>query len=180
MKNDYELIYLYKETSSEEALIKLINKYKRLIWKNIYKFYVPISYHDDFYQEGLITLVNALNTFDSSYNKTFTRYFELILYRRFIALKKESPKYVLAPKPELFFKEEPPPFFIFFDLKSLSDFEKRVWDLYYNERKIIKSIAEILKTDEKSIKNAIYRIKCKLKEQLWYNILVLTNVVNLL
>lgn len=166
MKNDYELIYLYKETNNEEALIKLINKYKPLIWKNIYKFYVPLSDQSDFYQEALITLVHALNTFDPIYNKTFTRYFELILYRRFIALKKASPKYILAPKPELLFREEPPSLFIFFDLKSLSDFEKKVWDLYYNERKIIKSIAEILNTNEKSIKNAIYRIKCKLKEQL--------------
>ena len=166
MKNDYELIYLFKETQSEQALKKLIAKYNPLIWKNIYKFYVPLQDQDDFYQEALITLVESINKFDSSYNKTFTRYYELLLHRRFIALKNKQPKYILSPKPELFFKEHTPPFEIYFDINVLSDFEKKVWNLYYNEKLIMKSIAKTLNTDLKSIKNAIYRIKHKLKQQL--------------
>ncbi len=166
MINDYELIYLYKETQSEEALKKLIIKYKPLIMKNIYRFYIEPQDYDDFYQESIITLVDCLNRFDTSYNKTFTKYYELILYRRFIALKNKTPKYILAPKPELFFKEYEPNVDIEFNFEVLSSFEKEVWDLYYNELKTMDSIAEIMEVDLKSIKNAIYRIRCKLKEQL--------------
>ena len=56
--------------------------------------------------------------------------------------------------------------FIEFNFEVLSSFEKEVWDLYYNELKTMDSIAEIMEVDLKSIKNAIYRIRCKLKEQL--------------
>ena len=48
-----------------------------------------------------MTLLDCIHTFDESKNKTFTKYFELVLYRKFITLKDKSSKYVLIEKPEL-------------------------------------------------------------------------------
>ena len=49
--------------------------------------------------------------------------------------------------------------------KSLSDFEYRVWQLYMSGRSA-REIGVVVERDEKSVANAIYRIRVKLREQL--------------
>lgn len=90
--NDYELIYLVQNHRDGIALEYLFKKYKLLIWKYIHMYDVPYYERDDFLQEGYLMLNKAINLFDESKNKTFTRYFELILKRKFWALLKKAAK----------------------------------------------------------------------------------------
>jgi len=163
-KNDYELIYLYRTTKSEAIIDIIFQKYKPLIWKNIHKFYIPIKDQDDFFQEALMTLLECVQRFDESMNKTFTKYFELILYRKFISLKDKSAKYVLIEKVELL-QETYTPVHQTVDIGNiyLSPLEMEIKRMYFDERLTIDSISKILNKDIKSVKNAIYRIKVKLK-----------------
>lgn len=163
MINDYELIYLYKESMNEAIFERIIEKYRPLIWKNIYKFYVKPQDQEDFYQEAIILLYQALNRFDEEANKTFTRYFELILIRRFVQLKDKTAKYVLFPNSELIEGTYTPDFDILHEEIKLAPLEEKIYKMYFIDKMITKSIAEELQISEKSVKNAIYRIKCKLK-----------------
>ena len=162
--NDYELIYLYRTTKDEHIISVIYEKYKPLIWKNIYKFYIPSKDHDDFFQESLMVLFDCINNFDASKNKTFTRYFSLVLFHKFIQLKDKSSKYILIEKPELI-KESYEPSYepVLNEDIYLSPLERQIYQLYFKDKLIIDSIAKNIGKSKKSIKNTIYRIKTKLK-----------------
>ncbi|VEU82924.1 sigma-70 family RNA polymerase sigma factor [Acholeplasma hippikon] len=163
MINDYELIYLYKESMNEAIFERIIEKYRPLIWKNIYKFFVKTQDQDDFYQEAVILLYQALQKFDENQNKTFTKYYELLLTRRFVQLKDKTAKYVLFPNSELIEETYTPDFDNFNEAPELAPLEEKIYQMYFVDKMITKSIAEQLQISEKSVKNAIYRIKCKMK-----------------
>lgn len=163
-KNDYELIYLYRTTKSEEVISLIFQKYKPLIWRNIHKFYIPSKDQDDFFQESLMTLLDCVYSFDESRNKTFTKYFELVLYRKFITLKDKSSKYLLIEKPELIQESYTPVYnHINIDDLNFSELEKEIYNMYFELHLTIDSIAHKLGKEKKSIKNTIYRIKVKVK-----------------
>ncbi len=82
--NDYEIINLIKD-GNQDALMLMFDKYKNLISKKIYKFNLVYEY-DDAYQEALMILYKSLVKFDDRQNKSFTRFFELNLDRRFITI----------------------------------------------------------------------------------------------
>ncbi len=158
--NDYELIYLVQNHQDGIALNFLFKKYELLIWKYIHQYQVPYYERDDFFQEGLLTLNKAIIRFKEKYNKTFTRYFELILKRRFWALLKQLPKYEIKEIPQIagsYVLEERPTIEI--DLKS--EIEKQVYNLYYVQALSVKEINDITGYQTKQIYNAIYRIKSK-------------------
>src|SRR5690606_40887599 len=79
MVNDFELIYLYKQNREETVLQEIIDKYRPLIYKNIYKFYVKQQDIEDFYQEGVLALLQTIEVFNEDVGKTFTKFYELIL-----------------------------------------------------------------------------------------------------
>ncbi len=92
--NDYELLYLIKE-GSEKALNLMYIKYEKFI---IYKAR-SCGFRgfdlDDCIQEGYILLTTAIKKFKGEYNKTFCKYFEIILLRHFWRLRsKEQIEYV--------------------------------------------------------------------------------------
>lgn len=88
--NDYELLYLIRE-HCDIALDIMFQKYVPLIKSRIRSFHIKEWNKEDFFQEGLITLYKAITTFREDMNKTFTKYFDLILQRRYIQiLRKES------------------------------------------------------------------------------------------
>lgn len=90
--NDYELLYLISE-GSEEAEEIIYMKYSPLIKKRVNAFRIQSRYRDDFYQEGLMCLNEAIKSFDDHYNKSFNKFFDMILQRRFIALLKKDQDY---------------------------------------------------------------------------------------
>ena len=81
--NDYEIIALMQE-GHEECFTLMVDKYSRFISKKIHKFNLAYMY-DDLYQEGLIILHKSLVSFNPSFNKTFTRFFEMNFERHLIS-----------------------------------------------------------------------------------------------
>lgn len=90
--NDYELLYLIHQ-GSDEALEIMFDKYQYLIYARVKRFNIPISLRDDFVQEGYIMLNKAIKTYKMESNKTFNKYFDLILQRRFISLIRINKTY---------------------------------------------------------------------------------------
>ena len=87
--NDNELLYLMREGSIEAEEI-IYKKYIFLIHKRISTFKIQKRYRDDFFQEGLMCLNVAINTYCDMYKKSFNKFFDLILQRKFIALLKKD------------------------------------------------------------------------------------------
>ncbi|MGD9887084.1 MAG: LuxR C-terminal-related transcriptional regulator [Bacilli bacterium] len=88
--NDYELLYLINE-NDDLALDIMFQKYIPLIKTRIRGFKIKYWNYEDFFQEGLIMLHRAIQTFNPDSRKTFNKYFDLILQRKFMQiLKKES------------------------------------------------------------------------------------------
>ncbi len=119
---------------------------------------------DDFFQEGILILYRAVQTFDESKNKTFTRYFELILKRHFYHLISKLPKYLLYEDSnfmECFAYHESDDSQDF--VKNCSDFEKQIYQAYFIEKQAVKRISINMACDPKKIYNAIFRIKEKYK-----------------
>jgi RNA polymerase sporulation-specific sigma factor len=88
--NDYELLYLIRE-NCEVALDIMFSKYVPLIKSRIRSFHIKEWNKEDFFQEGLISLYKAITTYREDKNKTFNKYFDLLLQRRYIQiLRKES------------------------------------------------------------------------------------------
>ena len=77
--NDYEIIMMV-QSGDEDAFELMVKKYERLIAKIIHQYNLSYRF-DDLYQEGLMVLHRSILKFDASYNKTFTRYFEMNLRR---------------------------------------------------------------------------------------------------
>jgi RNA polymerase sporulation-specific sigma factor len=132
--NDYELVYLFKTQKDSIAFDFLFQKYRKFIWKNIHMLNIDQKEHDDFFQEGILMLHKAVQTFDESKNKTFTRYFELILKRHYYQLIHKLPKYLLYEDSnfmECFSCHE-----VYDDIdfiEKCSDFEKDIYTLLKNK-----------------------------------------------
>lgn len=84
--NDNEIVYLI-QNGSEEAYTFLVSKYKKMIYSRIYKF--KLIDIEDAYQEGLISLYNAALSFNKEINKTFNKYFEVVLSNKFLDLRRK-------------------------------------------------------------------------------------------
>jgi|SRR5690625_2818653 len=160
--NDYELIYLAKTVNCEAAINCLVKKYKNMVYKFVHLYFVKESDYDDYYQEALIMLFKAIDTFDERYNKTFTRYYELLLRRRVLYLKNREPKYELHDDFDMY-KDD----YCLddnFEIEGLSELEEKVFNRYFVKNQSIAFIAECENKSSKQIYNAIYRIKNKYKD----------------
>lgn len=165
MNNDYELVYLAKNECCEHAINRLISKYEKLIYRVIHS--LQVYYHDisDYYQEGVMILLKAIKCFDETYNKTFTRYFELILIRHLIRVKRNTPKYILCEDPNYLEDCTPAYFDInWLEVKFEHPMEARIHELYFINKQTIAEIAKMESLSKKQIYNAIYRIKEKYKK----------------
>ena len=63
----------------------MFEKYKPLIYKKIGKFNLGYD-AEDMYQEGMMVLHKSIQVFEERFGKTFTRYFEQNLERRYISI----------------------------------------------------------------------------------------------
>lgn len=90
--NDYELLYLYN-IHSEEALDILLKKYSCLIEKKLYSFRIVKEKMEDYRQECMLALMNAIKTFDERFNKTFNKYAELVIERKIMKLLRDDSYY---------------------------------------------------------------------------------------
>ncbi len=165
--NDYELVYLIKTNQDSVAFDFLFQKYQKFIWKCIHLMHIDQREQDDFFQEGILVLYRAVQTFDESKNKTFTRYFELILKRHYYQLIHKLPKYMLYEDSnfmECFGYNESNSYEDF--ILCCSTFEQEIFQSYFIEKQSVKRIAVDLDCESKKIYNAIFRIKEKYKNMI--------------
>lgn len=174
--NDFELLYMIEEDSSE-ALEIMINKYSVLIYSRLKKFHIKPNYIDDYYQEGLLVLHQAIKKYNLESPMSFTNFFDLMLQRKIIDLLRKNKKYfednLLKEDVDIVVTYEPvnkilieEKISLLFD--KLSDIEKKVFLLKYKDNMKSKEIAETLKLDLKKVYSANDRIKLKalkLKEE---------------
>lgn len=165
--NDYELVYLIKTQNDSIAFDFLFQKYRKFIWKFIHLMHINYNDQDDFFQEGILTLYKAVETFNEAKNKTFTRYFELILRRHFYHLIYKLPKYLLYEDSNFMScfayedKEDDHEL-----VQTCSEFEKEIYQYYFIENQAVKKISDEMNCHPKKIYNAIFRIKEKYKNMI--------------
>lgn len=179
MYNDFELIYLIQCHYDRGARDILFNKYKPLIYKIVLNYIYDKSLVKDYVQFSYLKLEKAYTSFYPDLNKTFTRYFELILKRDIFKMIKKSykdTKSVILEENTIdflnnnyenieFLEEETKYKFIKeYNFKSL--ILNDIYKLIYIENKPIKDVINILNIEPKKVYNAIYRIKNKIKNEL--------------
>ena len=170
--NDYEIINLIRE-GNNEALELMFDKYSRLISKKIYKFNLYQEY-DDMFQEGMMVLYKSIKSFDEIYSKSFTRYFELNLQRKYMTiLSKKIRRREIFKNNELFIYETNSNVnqnSVYYDLlkkeiaKTLTNVEYLVYTLRELNNFSITYIKEKHHMSDKEIYNALHRAKVKIKK----------------
>ena len=149
----------------------MLEKYENLIYSKIHRFNINKSQREDYFQEGQSALLESIRKFDPKYKKTFTRFFEMVLVRRFMSLLNKGNKplyyveesslrnFVVKETVNLILTEEKLEEFN----EILSGIEFKIFkSLYFDERSITET-SNKLGCSEKRIYNAIYRIKNKLR-----------------
>ncbi len=164
--NDYELIYMIKD-NNDAALNLMYEKYTPFIYMIIRDMNIYDKYKDDFLQEGYMSLNDAIRTYDMNYNKTFYKYFEVILRRRYYRLYKtyskldvpvEDLELTLGDKPVIYNKDASLLFdrgFIALDNKL----EKDIYISLYKEGLSYKEVASKYNINIKKVYNTIQKIK---------------------
>lgn len=149
----------------------MLEKYQNLIRSKIYRFNIHYSQREDFYQEGCLVLLEAIHKFDSKFGKSFTRFFELLLVRKYLTLLKKLNKPLAILSEEIISNivvEEEERYYItqkHID-KALEVLTSTEYDVFYEHYVLSKKIADIcekLSLPEKKVYNALYRIKIKLR-----------------
>jgi RNA polymerase sporulation-specific sigma factor len=161
--NDYELLYLMDEF--DEVAEKIFyEKYTNLIKNRIYKFKIKDRYKEDFLQEGLYMLFIAIRTYNDNYGKSFNKYFDLILKRKFIQIisREKNYFYQVDLKNDVDYLSENEEF-IYEDNSSFTIMEQKDYG-YLKKNYRQKDISKVLECDIKSVYNCICRIKTKLKK----------------
>ena len=162
--NDNELLYLLYE-GEEVARAILFSKYSNLIYKRLRVFKIKDKNFEDFFQEGLMALNDAVNTFNPRFKKSFNKYFDLILQRRIIGiLRKESNyfyKVVLVDDIFGYLEERPVAYNKMLIINSLNSFENEVYNLRFKKNYRAREISNILKCDIKKVYIRFMRLERK-------------------
>lgn len=176
-------LLVFKAKSGDSvALTDLIKKYSGLVYSKSRSFSQSgVIDSDDLYQEGMIGLLSAVYSFDDTRDTKFSTYASTVVERKMLSVlrsinsKKNLPQSLsvpfedekdllaLTPTPEesLIINEE---------IDTVNEFVKN--NLSKTEQKVFKlnlrgmsyrEIAEILECDEKSVDNALQRIRKKIK-----------------
>ena len=167
--NDNELLYLINE-GNDSALKIMYMKYTPLIKKRIFDFKIDRMRYDDFFQEGLMMLDKAIKTFNPIYSKSFNKYFDLILQRKYVRLIQNYYTYVnsvtlVENADDLSLQEEKREVFSLdeFDCTNLSKFEYEVLVNAFEKNMPARDICLVMECDVRKVYNAISRGKKKIK-----------------
>lgn len=169
--NDNELLYLISENDDLAKEI-MIEKYKPLIISYIQKAKIDKNNFDDYFQEGLLCLIKAINTYNEMYYNSFNNYFSILLKRKYIDLFRKNNK-----DNKILFSDKIDEYIIDNSelikedvlnedinvFSKLSTFEKQIYIMKYVERNKPQEIANKLNIDVKKVYDAIFRIKRKQK-----------------
>lgn len=166
--NDYELIDLIRE-NNEEAIEIMYEKYDSLIKNRVARFKIKPSMFEDFVQEGRLALNKAIQSYKMDSTKTFNKFFDMILQRRFITILKQNQKdfYNIVYVDDIFSlikEDQEEPLLDHLEDVQLTDLEQVIYQMRYVEQYKPREIAEILKMDAKQVYNACNRIKKKIED----------------
>lgn len=87
--NDEELLQLIKD-GDNDALEKLITKYKELVNMKVSKYFIIGAEKEDIYQEGMIGLYKAIKSYDFDKQNSFKTFANLCIERQLITAIKTS------------------------------------------------------------------------------------------
>ncbi len=199
-----EEVVTHVQKGNKTAVEYLINKYERIVRKKANTYFLIGSDRDDVVQEGLIGLYKAICDYDENKRSSFKSFAELCITRQIITSIKSATRlkhsplnsYVSIYKPinedeserilldtivcgksvdpqELLVNREKHKFLQTKLLKTLTKLE---WDVLrlYIQGCSYEEIAKQLNRQEKSIDNALQRVKRKVeqlledKEELYY------------
>jgi RNA polymerase sporulation-specific sigma factor len=179
-----ELIARVKD-GDESAFEELLLQYTPLIEASVAKMLgdgLYSSYEDDFRQEAVVVLYNAILSYNIEQHEVEFGLFAKIcisnalisqlriLKRQNIARLSETAFDGLfandSEDPSLKVLEQENLNALYFKIKNaLSKYEYRIWHMYMSG-KTAKEISLIVGKDERSVSNAIYRIRKKLRKEL--------------
>lgn len=176
------------------AEAQLLDKYKPLVKAKSRAYFLIGADSEDIIQEGMIGLYKAIRDYDKEKNASFRSFAELCINRQMITAIKAATRqkhqplnsYVSLNKPvfendseetyldllregellnpeALLIGQENKNFLENQMIKNLSSFESRVLTLYLQGRSYFE-IANMLNKPEKSIDNALQRVKKKLEK----------------
>lgn len=189
---DEELV-LFAQQGNSQAEEYLMNKFKPLVKARSRAYFLIGADSEDIIQEGMIGLYKAVRDYNIHRNASFCGFAELCVNRQMITAIKAATRhkhqplnsYISLNKPifdndseqtyidllqegellnpeALFIGQENKDFIESQMVKNLSGFETRVLALYLQGRSYFE-IAKSLKKPEKSIDNALQRVKKKLE-----------------
>ena len=176
-----ELIKLIRQ-NDQNAFKVLVEKYDPLIDSLVFKFYdkeLKGLTPDDLRQEAVLRFYNSILTFDLEQHEVeFGLYAKICISNALISQirlqKKRTAEQLTEFQNVLFFEhdsEDPSDRILeeervrtLYSLirKNLSPYEYRIWQLYMSGR-TAKDICILVDSDERSVSNAIYRIRKKLR-----------------
>jgi RNA polymerase sporulation-specific sigma factor len=179
-----EALALEVSSGNHKAFFELAQRLNPIIYDIAAKYTINPSHKDDVYQEGLIGLYKAALTYSTEHKAAFSTYAYICIknsihsyIRKYFSKKTEpirnysafdaipsEPLFDLSAEPErlLIEKENRRQVRESID-SSLSDYERRVFGLFLRGLSY-KDIAKHLSTSQKSVDNAIQRIRSKLKK----------------
>ncbi len=197
--NDNELIYLCSE-NNEDAINIMINKYKNCILnilkEDLKKYNIVGIDVADLYQEGLIGLIHAINTFDKERDNTFYTYANACIKTNIMSALRQSFRlknrilnnsYSLDKLIEdsnnsyyeLFKDENNDPNKVLLNEEENNEIINRIKSKLSNSECTIfelklkglsnKEIATLIDRDRKYVENAMFRINKKYKELIQNN-----------
>ena len=165
------------KTGDENAFSALLDKYQGLIFSISVEYSnmcpEPLKDQEDFLQEAKIAFFNAVKTYDESKKITFGAYAKICIRNRLIScvrkINSKKRKMILTsvtqPEQDTVLKNtlsnEQRQQIFNAAKQSLSRFEYAIFELYFLGMRAKEISVKINKT-EKSINNAIYRMKLKL------------------
>lgn len=163
---------------SKEAVTEIISRYMNLVLKRASSLSDNSSDLEDLTQEGLLALFNAINSFDQDNGAKFSSFADVCVSNRIknaaavITKHKEKELAVIEAENDMA-REESSPESICLEKESgnrikkeikelLAPLEVKVFELYIEGRSY-REIAKSLDIPEKSVDNAVFRIRKKLK-----------------
>jgi len=175
---DEELALLCRTCS--EAYSVLISRYMRFIWKKSAIYSNDHQDAEDLTQEGLLALLKATEAFDSSYGVKFSAYCEVCIVNRIKTAAYKNSKVMdkcfehasekedtVTPEKICIQKEFVSEFYSKIS-SFLTKMELDVFSLYLNDLSY-SEISEKLGIPFKSVDNAVFRVKRKLRAALTPN-----------
>lgn len=179
---DIKELILSVRNGDQEAFVTLLHKYKPLIESSVNRFSSDESfslYHEDLKQEAAVVFYNSILAYDLDQTEVeFGLFAKICIHNALVSqlrlLKKRSAETLEIMPDDLFFAQDSddPSVKVLEQerlkslyaviRKNLSDMEYSIWQLYVSGRSAAE-MARLLGISEKSVSNAVYRIRKKLR-----------------